>query len=122
MKLNTLLMTIFILIALNANSQSIQVKVAPPPPLIKIADAMKYAGLTVDILDTVYSYKSIDDTLKVLQVGRYLNESFPVFIKGKGFTINFQKLIGSPVRFWGKIGVVNQKPQMIITDQYQILN
>jgi len=90
--------------------------------MIKTQDVNNYIGSKVIIWDTVSSYIIDDESTITLNVGAdYPDHLITVILKGKGYNLDFKKIIGQKVAFQGTVFLKNRKPCMVISKPGQIL-
>jgi hypothetical protein len=107
----------------HTNDTILNVSVTPAsPPLIKTEDVTNYIGSKVIIYDTVFSYIIDDDATITLNVGAdFPDHLLTVILKGRGYKLDFKKIIGQKIAFQGTVFLKNKKPYMIISKPGQIL-
>jgi DNA/RNA endonuclease YhcR with UshA esterase domain len=76
----------------------------------------------VTLCDTVYDYKVVNDTLKLLNIGgRYPNQLLTVAVKGKKIVLKPETLKGKKVCFQGQVTLFKNKPELVATEPEQVV-
>jgi|GEM_PF-608279 hypothetical protein len=127
MKYFVLLFSFVILLAYKvsaqANVDSVLRKMAiPQDPGLPIKDVINHIGSEVYIRDTIYGYKIVNHSLRLLFIGgKYPNQVLTIIIKGrklnKEIPLWFKNGIG---HFSGKALLYEGRPAIIITSNRQL--
>jgi hypothetical protein len=80
-------------------------------------DFTQYAGKTGTYCDTVYSFKKVNDTLTLVDMGGYYpNQNFTLAVKGNKITINWAGLKKKHICVTGTVILFKQKPEIVVYD------
>jgi len=110
-------------VSAQANVYSVLQKMAnPEDPGLPIKDVINHIGSEVYIRDTIFGYKIINHSLKLLFIGgRYPNQVLTIIIKGRKLNKEIRLWFKSGIgHFSGKAILYEGKPAIIITSNMQL--
>jgi hypothetical protein len=89
-------------------------------PSLLAKDAIKLVGKDVYVCDMIDSYKAINDSLKLLYIGKSSDSKLTVVLQGHGVHFNPSDYTLSKIHITGKVILYNGKPAIVVTDDHQL--
>jgi len=90
-------------------------------PSITAKGAAKLIGTEVYICDSVFNYKNVNDTLKILFMGnRKRNKALLIIIKGRNTVLNPGSWVGARMCVTGTVISYGDKPAIVVTSDRQL--
>jgi hypothetical protein len=75
----------------------------------------KYVGKKATFCDTVYSYKILNDTVTLLNMGgNYPNQHFTVVVTGREIQLNYDGIKGKHICVTGDASMYKNRPEIMI--------
>jgi hypothetical protein len=82
---------------------------------------LKNVGKKVTLCDTVSSFKILNDTVTMLNMGgKYPNQKFTVVITGKEIQLNYDTIVGKDICVTGDASLYKNRPEVMIYHNNQI--
>lgn len=79
-------------------------------------------GKKITLCDTVYSFKILNDTVTMLNMGgKYPNQKFTVVVTGKEIQLNTDGIVGKHICVTGDASMYKGRPEIMIYHTNQIV-
>ena len=108
---------LFLVIAASAFKTQAQQK----PEQYNVNQFIKHVGKKITMCETVYSFKILNDTVTMLNMGgEYPNQKFTVVVSGREIQLNYDDLKGKHICVTGDTSMYKNHPEVLIYHEDQI--
>ncbi|MFI5157769.1 MAG: hypothetical protein ACHQF4_02830 [Sphingobacteriales bacterium] len=91
------------------------------PENYNVNQFVKHVGKKITMCETVYSFKILNDTVTMLNMGgNYPNQRFTVVVSGKEIELNYDNLKGKHICVTGDTSMYKNRPEVLIYHTNQI--
>ena len=91
------------------------------PENYNVNQFVKHVGKKITMCETVYSFKILNDSLTMLNMGgEYPNQRFTVVVTGKEIELNYDGLKGKHICVTGDTSIYKGRPEVLIYHPDQI--
>jgi len=91
------------------------------PEQYNVNQFIKHVGKKITMCETVYSFKILNDTVTMLNMGgEYPNQKFTVVVSGREIQLNYDDLKGKHICVTGDTSMYKRHPEVLIYHEDQI--